>query len=118
MASTYLLHPLISGPPIQPPTPNLLTSHPNLPAHRLRNLHKRPRPHTLRLRNNSRSAAVRVVADASVQGDVAEEIDAVGGAFALHAFGAEDWCGLLAVRAGEDGHVLDHAEDLGVGREC
>lgn len=35
------------------------------------------------------------------------------GAFASYAFGTENWRFLQAVRAGEEGHVLDHAENLG-----
>ena len=72
---------------------------------------------TIRIRHHRRSPPIRIAADAGVEGDVAEEVDAVGGAFADDAFGAEDVGAVLAVRAGEDGHVLDHAEELG-GRGC
>lgn len=46
---------------------------------------------------------------------VAEEGDGMGGAFASYAFGTEDRGCVGAVRAGEERHVLDHADDLGWG---
>lgn len=39
----------------------------------------------------------------------------MGGAFATYAFGTEDRGCVGAVGAGEERHVLDHADDLGWG---
>ena len=67
----------------------------------------------LRIRHHRRLPTVGIAADAGVQREIAEEVDGVGGAFAEDALGAEDRGGVGAVRAGEGGHVLDHAEELG-----
>ncbi|KAL9106696.1 MAG: hypothetical protein Q9187_008527 [Circinaria calcarea] len=68
---------------------------------------------SLRIRHHRRPPAVRIAADAGVQREIAEEVDGVGGAFAQDALGAEDGGAVGAVRTGEGGHVLDHAEELG-----
>ena len=47
-----------------------------------------------------------------MQRNIAEEVNPVGFALAHHALGAEDVGALVAVRAREYGHVLDHAQDL------
>ena len=62
------------------------------------------------IRYYSRLSPVCITADTGMERDIAEEVDGVVFAFSNDAFGAEDVGAVVAVWAGEDGHVLDHSK--------
>lgn len=105
-----------------PPPP---TSKPDHPPHLFCQLHENLRSLAARrLRHHGRHPAIRIVADARVQRDVAQKRDAVLTASvfdtttaAVTGVRTEDGCGVGTGGTGERGHVLDHAEDLYVSGE-
>lgn len=91
--------------------------------HRLRYFHERLHPLAARrFRHHGRHTAIRIVADAGVQRNIAQKGDAVLTAGLRDTTAAatavvtgvmtEDGGGVGAGGTGEGGHVLDHAEDL------
>lgn len=89
-------------------------SQPHLPPHIRRQSHEHLGALASRLRDDGRHPAISVVANARMQRDIPKERDVVDGAGARGAFVAEDVRAVVARGAREDGHILDHAEDLRV----
>ena len=85
---------------------------PNLPSKVPRDAKERLCALAPRLRHDGRFALLRVAADVLVQRDIAEERDSMLCAHVLHAVaGAEDVMVAATVRAREEGHVVDEAEE-------
>lgn len=85
-------------------------SHLQFPTQSFSNPNERLTIGTIRIRYHSRLSPICIAADAGVERDIAEEVDAVVCALSNDAFGAEDVGAVVAAGTGEDGHVLDHAQ--------
>lgn len=96
----------------QSPTPH---SQPDFPRQHPRNPHENPRPLSLGLTNDRRPPRVRIVANPRVERHIPQPVQPEPLALAACAVGAKDVRGRRAVRADENGHVLQQAEE---GRLC
>lgn len=85
----------------------------NLRSDRFGNIHESQTPETFRFCHHCRLPAICVLTNTCMQRDVSQEIDPMCTACPSNSFGSEDVCAMVALWAGENRHILNHAENLG-----